>query len=408
MRTTLLFVLAVSILASACSNSGTASWSRINTSANIADYYDFIRRHPHSPLVQTAQAVIDSLEWGNASRRNTVSDYDNYIFKHPRGRYLSNARTCIETLDWMAAERANTIDSYTVYLKKHSESAHSDQGYQILWDDALFRGGYKSIAEYIRKWPLSPKISTARTTLWAVSKKDNNIELVRQYITEWPETPFTEEAKAYLDSLLWQRASTANTYLSYYDYLKDEYKSRYTAEATARKDALDDEAWLALQGYPETYLKSIPEGKHKETAVKSFLSGDAMIGMDVKACKDLLSSDFLQQVELIVKDFPGQAGKGTLKIYRRVVKKFDGYADVAVKAGTYGNSETQWVWGSIQETYAVKIAVFDYVSGMIASAQMFDADKTEKLLLRRYVYYKHEGGWGISDESFNHEGFNKK
>lgn len=401
------FLIALMIMTSACSSFERNHWLRIRGSTNTADYYEFIGKNPKSPNLKTAMASIDSLDFAYALSRNMIPDFENYKLKHQSGKYMVQANAAIDSLDWVAASHSNTTDAYSVYLAKHPQGRYSQEAYTIVWDDVKRSGSQDLIASYLNRWAYSPHRNAAYALLWEAAKTENDIVSAREFVQSWPNSPQIQEARTFLDSLLWIWASNIDTYQSYHDYLQDDDKLNYGSEASARKDALDSAGWEASKDSPELYLQRFPGGKHTNAAVMAYLSGESIVGTDVETFKKLLNSEGLIQAELIIKDSGGQSGKGSLNIYKQEYTSYNGYTQIATP--TYNGYKMTFpkrsVWASIREVHAVRIASYSYETFKITRAQVYDPAEAERLLLRRTSTYKENGSIGVSEESFRPEGF---
>jgi len=117
----------------------------------------------------------DKKDWQNAKQLNTIPLYEDFIKNHPESEFVDSANYLIEDIyfqNWQNAKQLDSIPVYEDYIKKYPESKFIDSVKHNI--DRLI---------YIN----------------AAAKKPFSIENVLQFIYDYPENKFVENAKTILN-----------------------------------------------------------------------------------------------------------------------------------------------------------------------------------------------------------------
>ncbi len=88
-----------------------AEWKAIVLRGSRNDVKNFIATNPNSPLIRTARARLDTLDWKEAKRVGSMVSYNTYLDNHPDGSFVDDADIQVERIKRENEERAKAAQA---------------------------------------------------------------------------------------------------------------------------------------------------------------------------------------------------------------------------------------------------------------------------------------------------------
>ncbi|HEY1360891.1 MAG TPA: caspase family protein [Xanthobacteraceae bacterium] len=178
-----------------------AAWDKIKDSGDRAAVRDFIKRHPASPLLGTAQARLDALEeqavqaaWDKIKDSGDRAAVRDFMKRYPSSPLMATAQARLDALEEQAAQAAiqeawNRIKSSTNpltfrdFIKRYpssqlAEAAQSrleeleraarEREEQTAWNKIKDSGNPALLRDFIKRYPSSTLAGTAQSRVEAI------------------------------------------------------------------------------------------------------------------------------------------------------------------------------------------------------------------------------------------------
>ncbi|MGC1458398.1 MAG: hypothetical protein WA825_09000 [Steroidobacteraceae bacterium] len=135
-----LFISTAFLVLVGCTSAADTDWNRADTTATVASYQDFVKRHPNDPRVTQAQDRIGHLQdgeaWNLAQSTDTAEAFQNYLQQQPTGAHLADARQRESVLEraaeWKVAQADGKAPALNQFLRKFPTGAEADQARAML------------------------------------------------------------------------------------------------------------------------------------------------------------------------------------------------------------------------------------------------------------------------------------
>jgi len=312
---------------------------------NIERLKFWVENNPESTLLDKAKVRIEELMFAQSKHDRSIESLERYLAKYTQGKFAADAKQIIEEIKYEQAKHTDTIDSYREYMDEYPNGKYVKDAIKRI-DERKFSILLKSkdielLSEHLKNETNKERIELVKNRIDELyfkkaDKAKNDSEAIKmheEYLQKYPNGLYVEEAKARIEELSFNIATTVNTKEAYDSFVKRFPQGQYYQKAIDSVEVLEfniakDEN--TVESYNK-FLKMHPNGKLSQTArniigglVFSSVKETGTVAAYIKFIKKYPKSEYTEESKLRIDqlNYDRYRKKDTVKAYKKFVKKY--------------------------------------------------------------------------------------
>lgn len=149
-----------------------AAFARAREADTETAYLDFLKRFETAAERKEAIALRDEVAYSDAFRENTYQSFLAYTQKYPESAFAAEARQQYERLLFESKTSDQKLVTFESFLTAYPETPYRNEIEQQIFEKITAGGESASFERFIRKYPSSSKIKTAKNIVYHLLKED--------------------------------------------------------------------------------------------------------------------------------------------------------------------------------------------------------------------------------------------